>query len=392
MYSPMSVENDLLELPPLSLYVHVPWCVRKCPYCDFNSHAQQGELPEESYLQALLVDIQEELPRLQGRKLKSIFIGGGTPSLMSGRFYRKLLCELQQQIGFGDEIEITLEANPGTFEQEKFGSYLEAGINRLSLGIQSFSDQRLQALGRIHSAEDAYKAVLAAKALGFKRLNIDLMHGLPAQTVAQALDDLHQGLELGPSHLSWYQLTIEPNTEFHSRPPRLPEDETLWDIQEQGQQMLAASGFQQYEVSAYARPDQQSRHNYNYWRFGDYVGVGAGAHGKMTDLSYQRVTRRWKIRQPKAYMAAALERGSPVSGEEVIASEALPLEFMMNVLRLQDGVEADLFSRRTGQSIRQIESAVKQARERGLMVEDPQRLAPTEQGRRFLNDLLELFF
>ena len=311
---------------------------------------------------------------------------------MSGEFYRQLLRELQQQIGFGNEIEITLEANPGTFEQEKFGSYLEAGINRISLGIQSFSNERLQALGRIHSAEDARKAVRAAKELGFERLNIDLMHGLPGQTLAQALDDLHQGLALDPSHLSWYQLTIEPNTEFHSRPPLLPADETLWSIQEEGQLLLADSGFQQYEVSAYAKVGHQSRHNYNYWRFGDYIGIGAGAHGKMTDLTSGRIARRWKLRQPKAYMVSALEQGSALSGEEYISAEALPLEFMMNALRLQDGVETELFSRRTGQRIIQLEQGLSQARARGLMVDDSRCLSPTEQGRRFLNDLLELFF
>ncbi len=406
----MSAGPGLLQLPPLSLYVHVPWCVRKCPYCDFNSHALRGEIPESLYLQALIADLEQELSGARQRKLHSIFIGGGTPSLMSGDFYRQLLSEIRGRIPFEDDIEITLEANPGTFEQQRFAGFAEAGINRLSLGIQSFSDDRLQALGRIHSADEAAAAVAAAGVLGFERINIDLMHGLPGQTLTQALHDLNRGIELGPTHLSWYQLTIEPNTEFHGRPPTLPEDEVLWSIQEQGQQLLAQAGYRQYEISAYSAPGQQSRHNLNYWRFGDYIGIGAGAHGKLTDPSAGVIRRRWKQRQPKAYMAALgsdlpvvnravgsqrllklTSPGSFLSGEEVIGRDALKLEFMMNALRLHDGVAAQLFSERTGLPLSDLQPQLAKAISLGLMSDDPSQLTPTEQGRQFLNDLLELF-
>ncbi len=376
-----------LQLPPLSLYVHVPWCVRKCPYCDFNSHAQQGDLPEQAYLRSLLADFEQERVWVQGRSLQSIFIGGGTPSLLSGGFYRSLLTELAQRLPFAADIEITLEANPGTFEQARFAAYRAAGINRLSLGVQSFSSQRLQALGRIHSGQEAIDAVVAAKALGFERLNLDLMHGLPGQDLQQAMADLEQAIDLDPSHLSWYQLTIEPNTEFHSRPPRLPADDTLWSIQQSGLQQLQSGGYQQYEISAYARDHDHCRHNLNYWRFGDYIGIGAGAHGKLTDLSQQRLVRRWKTRQPKAYMQTPIR-----ASEEIIAEDALLLEFMMNALRLNDGVEATLFSQRTGLPSSSLQSVLAEARARGLMVADLDRLAPTAQGGRFLNDLLALFF
>ncbi|MEH6627593.1 MAG: radical SAM family heme chaperone HemW [Motiliproteus sp.] len=388
---PHSDSQKIVTLPPLSLYVHVPWCVRKCPYCDFNSHDQDGELPEQDYLSAVLADLTSELQWVQGRLISSIFIGGGTPSLMSGDFYQRLLADVEQRIGFEANIEITLEANPGTFEQARFEDYRRAGINRLSLGIQSFSDQSLKALGRIHCADESIKAVQAASQLGFERINLDLMHGLPGQSLAAAMADLQQAMDLGPSHISWYQLTIEPNTEFYSRPPVLPEDEALWQIQEQGQALLACAGYQQYEISAYCQPGQQSRHNLNYWQFGDYIGIGAGAHGKITDLQDQRLLRRWKKRQPKDYMQAGIEAGVYLSGEERIEAEALPLEFMMNAMRLYKGVDASLFSARTGLSMAELEPQLAKARSLGLMEPVQESLVPSERGRRFLNDLLQQF-
>jgi putative oxygen-independent coproporphyrinogen III oxidase len=375
-----------LQLPPLSLYVHVPWCVRKCPYCDFNSHAQSSDLPETGYLQALLEDLDSELALVQGRQLATIFIGGGTPSLMSADFYQQLLPAIAQRIPFAADIEITLEANPGTFEQARFAGFREAGINRLSLGVQSFDDRSLQVLGRIHSGQEAFAAIDSARALGFERLNLDLMHGLPGQTPEMALADLRQGISLGTSHLSWYQLTIEPNTEFHSRPPTLPTDEYLWAIQDQGQALLAESGFEQYEISGYSRPGQQCRHNINYWRFGDYIGIGAGAHGKLTDLNQQQLVRHTKLRQPKAYLAAPGQRKAIG-----VATDERALEFMMNVLRLNQGVETELFEPTTGIALAQIQPQLDKARRLGLLERDPSRLIPTAQGRRFLNDLLELF-
>lgn len=378
--------SSALQLPPLSLYVHVPWCVRKCPYCDFNSHAQAGDLPENAYLQALLEDLDGELALVQGRQLQSIFIGGGTPSLMSAYFYQQLLPGIDKRIPFAQDIEITLEANPGTFEQARFGGFRAAGINRLSLGVQSFNDRSLQALGRIHSGRDAFTAIESARGLGFERINLDLMHGLPGQTPAMALADLRQGISLDTAHLSWYQLTIEPNTEFHSRPPALPEDEQLWAIQDQGQALLAESGLAQYEISGYSRAGQQCRHNLNYWRFGDYIGIGAGAHGKLTDLSQQRLIRRSKPRQPKAYLT-----NPRVSQASVVARDELTLEFMMNVLRLNQGVETQLFAASTGLALAQIQPQLDRARKLGLLDADLSRLRPTAHGRRFLNDLLELF-
>ncbi len=380
------IASSRLQLPPLSLYLHVPWCVRKCPYCDFNSHAQQGELPEARYLQALLEDFESELAWVQGRELQSIFIGGGTPSLMSAGFYQQLLTAIGERIPFVDDIEITLEANPGTFEQARFAGFYAAGINRLSIGVQSFDDLSLQALGRIHSGQEAIAAIGQAQRIGFERINLDLMHGLPGQTAAMALADLSQGLALGASHLSWYQLTIEQNTEFHNRPPQLPIDEALWAIQEQGQALLANSGFEQYEISGYSRLGQQSRHNLNYWRFGDYIGIGAGAHGKLTDLGTQRLVRRWKARQPRAY----LDRPG-ASQQRVVETDELALEFMMNALRLNQGVESTLFESRTGLALQQIQRQLGRARQRGLLEPDLDGLKPTLQGRRFLNNLLELF-
>ena len=375
----------LSPLPPLSLYIHIPWCVRKCPYCDFNSHAVREEIPEEAYVTALIDDLEAELAVGESRELQSIFIGGGTPSLFSAEMIDSLLQQVEARIPFAEDIEITMEANPGTFEQEKFRGYRAAGVNRLSLGIQSFHDEQLKALGRIHNQGEAIHAAQLARQL-FDTINLDLMHGLPGQSTEQALADLQQAIDLQPDHISWYQLTIEPNTEFHARPPSLPVDETLWDIQEQGQQLLAQHGYLQYEISAYARDKHQARHNLNYWQFGDYIGIGAGAHGK---LSYPdgRIMRRWKQKQPKAYM----QPEKRLSGEEAIEADALPFEFMLNALRLVEGVDSTLFQARTGLSLETMDSTLKRARQMGLMVDNPARLAPTQQGRLFLNNLLELF-
>lgn len=373
-------------LPPLSLYIHIPWCVRKCPYCDFNSHAVKGEIPEAAYVNALLRDLQYEQVAAQGREIETIFIGGGTPSLFTADAIARILDGANRIIPFSRDIEITMEANPGTFEQERFAGYLKAGVNRLSIGVQSFNQSHLQALGRIHSGDDARKAITAARNLGYPHLNIDLMHGLPGQNEEQALHDLETAISLGPDHLSWYQLTIEPNTEFYAKPPIIPQDETLWDIQQAGQALLASEGFQQYEISAYAKgPQARARHNLNYWQFGDYIGIGAGAHGKVSFAQQDLILRRWKQRSPKAYLQSI----NPLGGEQAIAREDRPFEFMMNVLRLNDGVEEALFSQRAFMPLTDIQNSLATARQRTLL--EPSRLQATPQGQLFLNDLLETF-
>lgn len=378
-----------MSLPPLSLYVHIPWCIRKCPYCDFNSHAAPEQLPEAAYVDALLEDLDAELPLAAGRPLQSIFIGGGTPSLFSAAAIDRLLQGIRQRIALVADAEITLEANPGTFERARFEGYHAAGINRLSIGVQSFNAEHLQRLGRVHNPDDALRAADAAVAI-FPRVNLDLMHGLPGQGVEQALSDLKQALDFDPGHLSWYQLTIEPNTEFHARPPQLPVDESLWDIQEQGQALLDARGYAQYEISAYARPEQQARHNLNYWQFGDYLGIGAGAHGKISHYDNDgqlQILRRHKQRQPKGYFEPARR----LAGEESIALDDRGFEFMLNALRLTSGTSVDLFKTRTGVTVSTLEPVLNRARQMGLLVDDRSLLAPTPQGRLFLNDLLALF-
>ncbi len=381
-------------LPALALYVHVPWCVRKCPYCDFNSHGvgRRAELPEAEYLQALLADLDADLPLAAGRELVSIFIGGGTPSLMSADFYRRLLEGIAARLPLADAIEITLEANPGTLERGRFAGYREAGINRLSLGVQSFQAAQLEALGRIHSGEDAEAAVREAREAGFDNLNLDLMHGLPGQTPALALQDLERGLALGPEHLSWYQLTLEPNTEFHRHPPCLPDEEILWDIQDLGHERLEAAGLARYEISAYARPGRRSRHNLNYWRFGDYLGIGAGAHGKLSQPSADdgglRIERRWKSRQPDAYLRRRHDPRGFVAGHRRVRAEELPLEFAMNALRLPEGVPMAAWDETTGLPRREFASRLAAAREKGLLVEDAERLQASPRGLLFLNELL----
>ncbi|MFA5677787.1 MAG: radical SAM family heme chaperone HemW [Pseudomonas sp.] len=375
------------SLPPLAAYVHIPWCVRKCPYCDFNSHTYDSGLPEAEYIDALIADLDQDLQHVQGRELESIFFGGGTPSLFSAASLDRLLQAMQQRLHFAADIEITLEANPGTFEQAKFKDYRATGINRLSIGIQSFNPAHLKALGRIHDDQEALAAVDMARRAGFDNLNLDLMHGLPGQSLQQARADIDQAIALAPEHLSWYQLTVEPNTVFYSRPPKLPEDEVLWDIQEAGQARMAEAGYAQYEISAYARDNRRARHNLNYWQYGDFIGIGAGAHGKLTHLD-GRVERNWKTRQPKDY----LNPDKPFcAGNKILSAEELPFDFLMNALRLVDGVPSAWYSERTGQSLDTIAPLLDRAVQRGLLEPWQRQLRPTEQGRLFLNDLLEMF-
>lgn len=371
-------------LPPLSLYIHVPWCVRKCPYCDFNSHALQGDIPEDRYLNALLEDLNQDLTLTGGRRIETVFIGGGTPSLMSATFYQNLFGALRQRLDFSPDAEITLEANPGTVEQARFEGFRAAGINRLSVGIQSFNPEHLKVLGRIHDDRAAHDAIRAAKQAGFDNFNLDLMHGLPGQTPENAIADLEAALSWEPPHVSWYQLTLEPNTEFYSRPPALPDDERLWDIYEQGGDYLRRHGYTDYEVSAWSRPGMASRHNLNYWTFGDYLALGAGAHGKITTPGQQ--SRYWKTRQPSAYLNRI---GSRTAGSETIETSDLPLEFLMNALRLTEGVDDQLFSARTGLPLSTVAVKLEQLRKENLLA--PDRIKATELGQRYLNSLLERF-
>lgn len=371
-------------LPPLSLYVHVPWCVRKCPYCDFNSHAQQGELPEADYVARLLDDLRQDLPDARGRSLQSIFIGGGTPSLFSPEAYLTLLREIRTLLPFADDIEVTLEANPGTAEQQKFAGYRAAGINRLSIGVQSFAPEQLRTLGRIHDRHEALRAAELARTAGFDNFNLDLMFALPGQSTEQALADLDQAIGCNPTHLSWYQLTIEPNTEFFSRPPVVPEDDAVAEMQDAGMALLEQHGYQRYEISAYAQPGRQARHNLNYWLFGDYLGIGAGAHGKLT-LADGSIVRTRKTRMPTHY----LDRDrNPLVERRTIAHAELPFEFMMNALRLCDGCPTELFPQRTGLPLAGIEPALHRLRQRGLLRPAACSLRASETGLRYLNELL----
>ncbi|MCE3027916.1 radical SAM family heme chaperone HemW [Salinicola sp. DM10] len=382
-------------LPPLALYIHVPWCVRKCPYCDFNSHGvgYGAALPEAAYVAALLEDLDADLAWVQGREIVSIFIGGGTPSLFSPEAYQQLFAGLRQRLVFAADIEITLEANPGTTEHGRFAGYRDAGINRLSLGVQSFQPAQLTALGRIHSGDEAVQAMQLARDAGFDNVNLDLMHGLPGQDTALALADIEQALALGPTHLSWYQLTLEPNTEFFSQPPPLPDEERLWDIQDAGHALLEAAGFSRYEISAYARPGRAARHNLNYWRFGDYLGIGAGAHAKLSRPDGHgglQIERRWKTRQPQAYLRRANDPRGFVAGGRTVDEETLPLEFLMNALRLTQGVDLADWQNHTGRALSELTPRLAVARQRGLLVDSPSRLQATPQGLLFLNDLLAL--
>lgn len=374
--------------PPLSLYVHLPWCARKCPYCDFNSHEARGEFSEADYVAALIADLEQDLPHVWGRPVRSIFIGGGTPSLFSPQAIDRLLRDIRTRLPVSPDAEITLEANPGSADVDRFLGFREAGINRLSIGIQSFDADKLKALGRIHGRDEALAAATAARAAGFDNFNLDLMFGLPSQTAEQALADVATAIDLEPTHLSVYQLTLEPNTYFHRYPPSLPDDEAIWDMQQQIVPALSHAGFSQYEVSAYARAGRECRHNLNYWRFGDYLGIGAGAHAKLSNAD--SITRLWKVKQPKDYLASAGGTGV-VGGKQRLSQHDAALEFMLNALRLTGGFETPLFAECTGLSLTEVEAPLRRAQAQGLIVWDEHTIRPTAQGRQFLNNLLELF-
>lgn len=378
---------NLTALPPLALYIHFPWCVKKCPYCDFNSHEAAGELPERAYLDALRADLESALPLIWGRKIYSVFIGGGTPSLMSAAGLDRLLSDVRTLLPLDGAAEITMEANPGTFEIDKFRAYRDSGINRLSIGIQSFNQEHLRALGRIHDHDEARRAVELAHTT-FANFNLDLMYALPGQSLEQARADIETALSFAPPHLSLYHLTLEPNTFFAKFPPALPDDDASAEMQDMIQQMADLGGYRHYEVSAFARPGHESRHNLNYWQFGDYLGIGAGAHSK---LSFpHRIIRQARFRQPKTYIDR-MAGGSAIEEEHEIARDELGFEFMLNTLRLTDGFSVNLFSERTGLGINAIELAMNQAESRGLLYRDHQRIRPTMLGQRFLNDLQQLF-
>jgi len=397
--------------PPLSLYIHIPWCVRKCPYCDFNSHEVRGTpspsmgegwgegasstIPEKEYVAALVRDLELALPSIWGRKVYTVFFGGGTPSLLSGEGVAEILRQVRMLLPLDLGAEITLEANPGTVEAERFAAYRDAGVNRLSLGIQSFDDAHLKALGRIHSADEARRAIAIAQQ-HFDNINLDLMYALPGknqdktlgQTLEQALQDVRDALTFAPQHLSCYHLTLEPNTLFYRNPPPLPDDDASSEMQGGIEELLAAHGYEHYETSAFALPKRQSRHNLNYWQFGDYLGIGAGAHSKLS--FHDRVIRQARYKQPQAYLGAVAQ-GTPVQEEHEVAPADLAFEFMMNALRLNQGFEAALFQERTSLSLLSLRRELEEAEKRGLLVRDPSRIAPTKQGQRFLNDLLEIF-
>ena len=383
-----------LTAPPLSLYVHIPWCVRKCPYCDFNSHAQDGVLPVEAYVGALLADLDRDLAAhagaIAGRPLESIFFGGGTPSLFAPDAIARILDGVAARLHLPRGIEITLETNPGTVEHGRFDGYLAAGVNRISFGIQSFDDDKLRRLGRIHSAAEAERAVKSAQDAGYENINLDLMYALPEQSLAGALADVERALALHPAHVSHYQLTLEPNTLFAVKPPALPDEDSAWDMQEACQERLSRAGYAQYEVSAYAREGLRSRHNLNYWHFGDYLGIGAGAHGKLTDPADARIVRTTKYKVPRGYLEHAA-RGDGFGSSHAVARTDLPFEFMMNALRLNDGVGATLFAERTGLAASTIEAPLRDARARGWLEPVPARIVPTALGRRFLNDVMAAF-
>ena len=384
---PHAARVSFQALPPLSLYVHIPWCVRKCPYCDFNSHELRGELPEQQYVPALLADLEQALPSVWGRRVHTVFFGGGTPSLLSARALDDLLSGIRARVQLDPAAEITLEANPGTFEADKFAEFRRIGINRLSIGIQSFNARHLRALGRIHDEHQARRAVQIAQDC-FDNVNLDLMYALPEQTLLEAEADLATAIDFGPQHLSVYQLTIEPNTWFARFPPPLPDDESAADMQEVLEGMLAESGYVHYETSAFARTGCRSQHNLNYWRFGDYLGIGAGAHSKLSFAA--RIVRQTRWRHPREYLESAADGRALQSEREVDISE-LPFEFMMNALRLTEGFETSLFQERTGLSVTAAVRPLEEAERRGLIHRDHLRIAPTRKGQRFLNDLLQLF-
>lgn len=381
--------GHLTALPPLSLYIHIPYCVQKCPYCDFNSHAVQGSLPEQNYIDALLADLEYELPHIWGRPIHSIFIGGGTPALFAPASINTLLNGIRALLPLAPDLEITLEANPGVFEQNRFQGFREAGITRLSLGVQSFSDPHLQILGRIHNGDDAHRALAAAQEI-FPQVNADLIYALPAQSPAAAQADIQTAIATGITHLSAYQLTIEANTAFaHTPPADLPDEDLLYEIESAVHETLLDNGFERYEISAFARDQAYCRHNLNYWQFGDYLGIGAGAHGKISFLD--RIERSSKLRQPSAYLAAITRDGHADSTRRTITANDLPFEFMLNALRLKKGIPATFFQERTGIALHQIAATLQSARDQGLLTKHPQQLCATDQGFRFLNELLAMF-
>ncbi|WEM42703.1 radical SAM family heme chaperone HemW [Photobacterium sp. DA100] len=381
----------MLVPPPLSLYIHIPWCVQKCPYCDFNSHALKADIPELDYIDALIEDLDTDLAKYdlasQGRELHSIFIGGGTPSLISAPEIGRLLEAVKQRIPFSSDIEITMEANPGTVEADRFNAYREVGVNRISIGIQSFQDEKLKRLGRIHGSREAITAAELAQEAGLDSFNIDLMHGLPDQSIDDALSDLKQAIALEPPHLSWYQLTIEPNTLFYSKPPVLPDDDDLWEIFEQGHKMLAEAGYVQYEISGYSKPGRQCRHNLNYWRFGDYLGIGCGAHGKLS-FADGTITRTVKVKHPRGY----LNPTKPYLDQETQVDDSeRPFEFFMNRFRLLEACPKHDYVERTGLPLSSIEGPIDWALEQNYLEDKGDQWQITEHGKLFLNDLLAAF-
>ncbi|HEY8605563.1 MAG TPA: radical SAM family heme chaperone HemW [Noviherbaspirillum sp.] len=378
---------QLAALPPLSLYVHFPWCVRKCPYCDFNSHEAKDGFPEQAYLDALRADLEQALPLIWGRKIYTVFIGGGTPSLMSAAGLDRLMSDIRSLLPLDGRAEITMEANPGTFEADKFRSYRNSGVNRLSIGIQSFNPRHLAALGRIHDGDEARKAIEIARA-NFDNFNLDLMYALPGQTLEEAEQDVATAIGYAPPHLSLYHLTLEPNTYFAKFPPTVPDDDASAEMQDMIADRTRAAGYGQYEVSAYAQPGRRARHNLNYWQFGDYLGIGAGAHSK---LSFpHRIVRQMRYKQPKAYLDN-VRAGAPVQEEFEVGRDDLGFEFMLNALRLVDGFEVNLFAERTGLLLNTVERALAEAEAKGLLYRDHRLIRPTELGQRFLNDLQQMF-
>ena len=381
----------MLSLPPLALYIHIPWCVRKCPYCDFNSHRAPEALPVADYVRALLADLDQELPQVWGRPVSSIFFGGGTPSLFPGAAIGEILEGVSARLRLMPGLEVTLETNPGTAEFDRFEAYRAAGVNRISFGVQSFDDARLAALGRIHDSGQAKRAFELARAAGFDNINLDLMYALPGQTLEGALSDLEQAITLAPEHLSHYHLTLEPNTLFAAKPPPgLPDEDSAWDMQAACQQRLAEAGYAQYEISAYARPGRRSQHNLNYWQFGDYLGIGAGAHGKITLPAEEAILRRWKLKHPQAYLDAAASPAR-IGSEQRLAAADLPFEFMLNGLRLLEGSSLSTFEARTGLPRSALDAAFAKAQARGWLETDGERFRASALGQQFQNDLIALF-
>jgi oxygen-independent coproporphyrinogen-3 oxidase len=387
---PFAVKSQAVNfqaLPPLSLYIHIPWCVRKCPYCDFNSHEARGAYPEREYVAALTRDLELALPLIWGRKVYTVFFGGGTPSLLSGESIEQIMRSVRMLLPLDINAEVTLEANPGTVEADRFADYRDAGVNRLSLGIQSFNDTHLQALGRIHTADEARRAIEIAQQ-HFNNINLDLMYALPMQALDEALQDVRSALSFSPQHLSCYHLMLEPNTLFHRNPPSLPDDDASSDMQQQIEELLATHSYQHYETSAFAQQKCRAKHNLNYWQFGDYLGIGAGAHSKLSFSG--RVIRQARHKQPQAYLDA-VAKGAPLQSEHEVAPDEMAFEFMMNALRLNEGFDSTLFEERTSLSLLSIQRELAEAEKRGLLFRDHQRIAPTPMGQRFLNDLLGMF-